>query len=114
MNWKSLMLSLAATLTVSSTALAGATLEDAQVCNATIDAAIGALDPQPTYRLKGAIGSQKRTMNYKLYQGDSQYSFKCIVKRGEVLEIRWPDDFTAVLAALPQRGAEAEVASVVN
>ena len=114
MNWKTLTLTLAATLAASSTAQAGSALEDAQVCNASIDEAIAVFDTKPTYRLKGAIGSSKRTMRYKLYLGDAQYSFKCIAKRGEVVEIRWPDSFSAVLAEQSQRSAESEVAGIVN
>ena len=114
MTGKVQMLLLAASLLFSGTAAAGSTLDDAKVCNVSIGKAIATLDPQPTYRLKGAIGSQKRTINYKLYQGDAQYSFKCIIKRGEVQEIRWPNNFLAVLAAQSQRGTESEVASIVN
>ena len=79
-----------------------------------VDNAIAGLDPQPTYRLRSSRGSQKRTMNYKLYLEDSRQSFKCIVKRGEVLEIQWPEGFDEVIAEQSLRKAADEVASTTN
>ena len=109
-------LALAACLPLAFTApaSAGPIEADLEACQTALTAETVLLQPAPDFDFKSSSGSQRRRIVFRTSVDSETYSVRCVVRRGEVSEIRWPDGLKAEieLAAQATTTTEAEAQPV--
>ncbi|MEM9670347.1 MAG: hypothetical protein AAF950_15600 [Pseudomonadota bacterium] len=86
-------------LTFAVPAHAGPLDADRAACEQAFTDATASLAETPDFRFKSSSGNSKRRIQYQTSYQSENYRVRCMVKKGEVSEIRWPDDLEAAIEA---------------
>ena len=81
-------------LSVTGSALARGIQEDVNLCQKAFRAESARRYDGAIFRFKSERGSRLRTLTFKMMFADQWYTVVCKVKRGEVVEIVWPEILT--------------------
>ena len=81
-------------LAVTGSALARGLQDDVNLCQTAFKAESDRRYDGAKFKFKSERGSKLRTLTFKMTFADQRYTVDCKVKRGEVVEIVWPEILT--------------------
>ncbi len=95
MNYRVILTIVACTFAMSvnnSASAAGATQDDANLCRGALTAGIQGKYDGATFKIKSMSGSALIKIKYRMRFNGERHIVICKIRKGEVIEIVWPDD----------------------